>query len=272
MLNEKTLAELRKNETLSVLNESLGLIGAHSPVMVLPDGFHVEDLESKMEFRTSYRAQYKTKSIQDFTIYSKEFSQEGSKCFVDSDQMTAKVIFDLGTTDKPLHQKNTASLKIDKTAAFMALLRICNSKQTQKEAADFIEDWAENITVLLKDGTEISPGAASNKLRSITIEQVKNIDSKVEDFSESMTQFEKIEAKNQDSIPARIQFSCIPFHGLGERLFEIRLGILTGEQKPTISLRIIKLEAQEEDMALEFKEILEDKLTETDINVFIGDC
>lgn len=272
MMNKETINELQKNETLAALVASLSGIGTAAPVMVLPNGFSVEDLEGKMEFRTSYRAKYQTKSIEDFSEYSKEFAQEGSKCFVDSDDMTAKVIFDLGTGDKPLHQRHSGGLKIDRTAAFRALIVACNGRLTQKDAADFVEDWSDNVTVYLKDGSVITPGAAANKLRSITIEQVKNVDSKVDDFSESMSQFEKIEAKNQEAIPASIKFKCTPYHGLGEREFDIRLGILTGEQKPQISLRVIKLEAHEEDMAVEFKEILQNKLNGTEIKVFIGDC
>ena len=50
-------------------------------------------------------------------------------------------------------------------------------------------------------------------------------------------------------IPATILFTCNPYHGLDDREFVVRVSILTGGDKPKISLRIVKLEANEEDMA-----------------------
>ena len=61
-----------------------------------------------------------------------------------------------------------------------------------------------------------------------------------------------------------------PYHGLSKRAFTVRVGILTGSDKPQICLRIIRLEAQEEDMAEEFKECLNATFDDGDIKVFIG--
>ncbi|NOS39046.1 DUF2303 family protein, partial [Staphylococcus aureus] len=47
--------------------------------------------------------------------------------------------------------------------------------------------------------------------------------------------------------------------------------ILTGGQKPEICFRIIKLEAQEEDMAEEFKEILVEMFKDSELKTFIGE-
>lgn len=163
------------------------------------------------------------------------------------------------------------SLQLDKTAAFKALLNINGDHLSQKAAANFVEDWADNIIVYSKHGDEMTLNQAVKQLREITIEQVSNLDSKVDDFGESMSEFERIEAKNQELIPATIDFTCSPYHGLDERGFTVRVAILTGGQKPEISLRIIKLEAQEEDMAEEFKEILVDTFSKSKLKTFIGE-
>lgn len=270
-LTKDAIQHLEKNEILVALAASLTNIGTQAPTMVVPEGFAVKDLEGYMEHRTSYRFNFSTKSIKDFGEYCQEFDKEGAKCFLNSDRMYAETIFDLGTEEKPLHQRHNAKLQLDKTAAFRALLAVNGDRLSQKNAANFVEDWADNITVLSKHGEEMTISQAAKSLREITIEQVRNLDSKVDDFGESMSAFEKIEAKNQDSIPATIEFTCQPYHGLENRAFTVRVSILTGGDKPEISLRIIKLEAQEEDMAEEFKEILTGKFADSDLKVFIGE-
>jgi len=267
-LTKDAIQHLEKTVLLSNVNEALSLIGAKSPLVALPDNVKLQDLEGSMEYRSSYRFNFQTKSIKDFGEYCKEFDQEGAKCFVNSDYMNAQTFFDLGTENAPLHQRHTAKLQLDK---FKALLRIDGEHLSQKEAANFVEDWSGNISVLSKDGEVMGISQAVKQLREITIEQVSSVDSKVSDFGESMTAMEKVEAKNQDVIPAVIEFTCYPYHGLANRAFTVRVSILTGGSKPEISLRIIKLEAQEEDMAEEFKKVLKDTFGETDLKVFIGE-
>ena len=271
MLTKEAIQHLEQAKILPVVNTELNGINAVAPLIALPEGVKIQDLESHMEHRTSYRFNFQTKSITDFAEYCKEFDKAGAKCFVNSDRMYAESIFDLGSEAQPLHQRHKAKLQLDKTAAFRALLAVNGDQLSQKNAANFIEDWAGNVVVLSKDGDVMSFDNASKQLREITVEQVRNSDSKVDDFGESMSAFEKIEAKNKELIPAKIIFTCNPYHGLEDREFTVRVSILTGGERPTVSLRIIKLEAQEEDMAEEFKEILSEQFEGSELQVFIGE-
>jgi len=270
-MTKEAIQHLEKTVLLNDVNKELSKIKTKSNLLVVPDGFIVKNIESSMPNRDSYRFSFATKSIKDFGEYCKEFDKEGAKCFVNSDRMNANTIFDLGTEENPLHQHHNAKLQLDKTAAFKALLNINGQHLSQKEAANFVDDWADNIQVISKDGAPMEISQAVKQLREITIEQVSNLDSKVDNFGESMSTFEKIEAKNQELIPATIEFTCSPYHGLDERAFIVRVAILTGGQKPEISLRIIKLEAQEEDMAEEFKEILVKTFKASKLKTFIGE-
>jgi uncharacterized protein YfdQ (DUF2303 family) len=270
-MTKEAIQHLEKTVLLENVNLELNALKTKSPLLALPGGVEVKDLEIHMEFRSSYRFMFQTKSINDFGEYCKEFDKDGAKCFVNSDSMNAETFFDLGTEDQPLHQRHKSRLHLDKTAAFKALLRINGEHLSQKEAANFVEDWADNMTVLSKDGVVMPIAQAAKQLREITIEQVSSIDSKVSDFGESMSAMEKIEAKNQELIPALIEFTCDPYHGLGKRAFTVRVSILTGGSKPEIGLRIIKLEAQEEDMAEEFKEILNKTFDGSKLKTFIGE-
>lgn len=269
-LTKDAIKHIEQTELLKNVNHELSKSPLHSLLIALPDQIALHNLEKYMPQRDSYRFEFATKSITDFGLYCKEFDKEGGKCFVNSDNMNAKTIFDLGTEEVPLHQLHKANLQLDKTAAFRALLNVNGSLFSQKDASNFIEDWADNIIVFTKEGDHMTIPQAAKQLREITIEQVANVESNVNDFGESMSAFEKIEAKNSEKIPAEIKFKCVPYHGLDQREFVVRVSILTGSSRPEISLRIIKLEAQEEDMAEEFKEILVDTFKDAEIKTFIG--
>ena len=271
MLSKEALQYLEKTALLSDTNKELGKIKAKSNLLMVPQNFDISNLEQYMPNRDSYRFSFSTKSINDFGEYCKEFDKEGGKCLVNSDSMNAKTIFDLGTEDLPLHQLHKARLQLDKTAAFKALLKIDGHALSQKDAANFVDDWADNMVVVSKENVKMTISQAVKQLREITIEQIANTDSKVSNFGESQSTFEKIEAKNQELIPAFIEFTCVPYHGLGNRCFGVRVAILTGGQKPEISLRIIKLEANEEAMAEEFKEILVKTFKDSKLKTFIGE-
>ena len=270
-ITKEAIEHLEKTVLLNDVNVELTDAKTKSNLLALPSGISLKDLEDYMPTRDSYRFAFATKSIKDFGEYCKEFDKEGAKCFVNSDYMRANTIFDLGTEGAPLHQRHNAKLQLDKTAAFKAILCVNGNHLSQKDAANFVEDWADNINVFCKAGQPMTIAQATKQLREITIERMASVDSKVSDFGESMSAMEKVEARNQDIIPASIEFTCNPYHGLVNRAFTVRVAILTGGSNPEISLRIIKLEAQEEDMAEEFKEILVDTFVDSDLKTFIGE-
>ena len=61
----------------------------------------------------------------------------------------------------------------------------------------------------------------------------------------------------------------MPFEGLAERSFKLRLSIIGGD-RPTLVIRIVQLEAQQEDMATEFRDLLVGKFKDSQVETFIG--
>ncbi len=57
--------------------------------------------------------------------------------------------------------------------------------------------------------------------------------------------------------------------GLKERPFKLRLSIITGD-RPVLVLRIIQLEAVQEEMANEFRDLLVEKFKDSKVETFIG--
>lgn len=268
---EKDLVKMLQQQDKSVaLDEILQGHSTNVPVMLIPEGFTVKNLESLMKFRSSYRFDFETKSIDDFVGYAEEFDQVGAKCFVDPDRVSAEIVFDIGTEEQPLHQDHTASLKLQKTSAYSAFLNLHGSKMYQKDSSDFIEDFGEFIEVIANDNEKMSVGQAANAINKITIEAARSMTSEVGDFSESMSAMEKAEVKGAKKFPSVLLFTCTPYTGLSKREFMVKISVLTGEEKPRLSFRVVQLETHQEDIANEFKEILVGKFDGKEIKTLIG--
>lgn len=273
MTIEKTAIEhLQKSANMLELDQKLQEQNTNSPLMLIPTGFDVENLEQYMKLRSSYRFAFNTKSIKDFVEYSKEFDKEGAKCFVNSDSMSAKVIFDIGTEEAPEHQRNKAGLQLDKTSAYKKILSIHGDHMYQRDASDFIEDFGEFMTIATDSGEAMTIAQAANAINKITIEAARSLSSEVGDFSNSMSAMEREEVKGASKFPSKINFVCVPYLGLDKRDFTIKVSVLTGGDRPKLSFRIIQLEPQQEDIAEEFKENLVEKFADCELKTFIGDC
>ncbi|HAV9900339.1 TPA: DUF2303 family protein [Escherichia coli] len=101
------------------VNEIISKIGADA--VALPENFRIHDLEKFNLNRFRFRGALSTASIDDFTRYSKDLADEGTRCFIDADNMRAVSVLNLGTIDEPGHADNTATLKLKKTAPFSSL-------------------------------------------------------------------------------------------------------------------------------------------------------
>lgn len=272
MTMEKPAIELIQNSAnIPALIEHLNAAGTKVPLVALPDSMRLHDLEKHMEHAARYRMNYDTTSIADFIEYGKQYATNGSICFVNADAMTAKATFDLGTLENPGHKEHTATLNLKATAAFDAIKKINGKKMEQKEAAEFIEDWHDFIHgVKNTTGNDLTPHHAAAKLLDLSITQARELNSRVHDFGHQMSAMESIEAKNEETTPAQITFCCQPYQGLVFRDLILRVGILTGEDKPRIVLRITQLESTEEAIAEEFKALLADSFKSTQLTAYIG--
>lgn len=92
------------------VNEIISKIGADA--VALPENFRIHDLEKFNLNRFRFRGALSTASIDDFTRYSKDLADEGTRCFIDADNMRAVSVLNTGTIDEPGHADNTATLKL----------------------------------------------------------------------------------------------------------------------------------------------------------------
>ncbi len=78
-MTKEAIQHLEKTVLLAGVNASLAEVKAQSPLIALPEGVKLSDLEGHMEHRTSYRFNFQTKSIKDFGEYCKEFDSPFSR-------------------------------------------------------------------------------------------------------------------------------------------------------------------------------------------------
>ncbi|CAH5391544.1 DUF2303 domain-containing protein [Klebsiella michiganensis] len=245
--------------------------GLACPTALLPQNTSVESLERFALERFRFRGAMDTTSIDDFVRYSVAYAQEEEKarCFIDADNMLARSIFNIGTLDNPGHADNVASIKLKKTAPFRALLAINGDHLNQKQIAEWLEDWSDYLLAFDVGGNTMTIAQAAQAVRRVTIQQATQADHEDSDFSGKKSLMQSIEASSKEVMPVAFEFKCVPYEGLGERRFSLRNSLLKSSD-PVFVLRIVQLEAQEEAIANEFRDLLVGKFDGKPVDTFIG--
>lgn len=241
---------LDQNAAASILPPAL------MPLTALPVGVKIHNLEQFQAGRLRFRGSLHTNSLRDFAEYTISRNGPAARGFIDQDNMSCQVFFNLGTDEAPGHADDVATLKLKPTAAYKALQEIAGRKLNQRELAEWIEDWHASLVAIKEGGTTMPISAAVASVRNITIEARSTATSSEHNFSAARSAMESIEAASAETRLEALQFSLIPYDGLGTRVFTLKLSILTGDDKPTLKLRWAGEEQQVEEIAQEFKTAL----------------
>lgn len=250
----------------------LGDIGGLAcPTALLPKDVSVESLERYGLERFRFRGAMDTTSIDDFVRYSVGYASidEKARCFIDAENMVARSIFNIGTLDNPGHADNVSTIKLKKTAPFRAVLAINGDQLSQKQIAEWLEDWSDYLTAFDADSNVLSIAQAAQAVRRVSIQQMSQSDHEDDDFSGKKSLMQSVEASSKDVMPVAFEFKCVPYEGLGERRFSLRNSLLKSGE-PCFVLRIVQLEAQEEAIANEFRDLLIGKFDGKPVETFIG--
>ncbi|MEM6485315.1 MAG: DUF2303 family protein [Pseudomonadota bacterium] len=241
---------------------------------LVPSSHDIQSVEYAMPNRVRYRTGLKTSSLTDFIEMSEEdiSGLPGQACLIDADKMSAKTYFNLGDAVKPGHGDHWAQLTLERTSEFSELLKVDGQANTQKAAAEWLEDWREYLTPVWDgqlDSRHTMQGAITT-VRNVKIEATASVDHSVGDFSASKTGIEQIEARGRDlPLPSHFLFKCFPYDGLSERDIAVRLSFTTGD-KPKFTFRIVRKTHLESQLADEFKAAVRDLLVGFEGRVYIG--
>ena len=130
--------------------------------------------------------------------------------------------------------------KCKPTAAYAAMRAACSKPLGQRELHDFLEDWRDNTFALYDGATDDGKpySAALAAVRDITIETARSVNSVERDMGATRSAMESVDAKSKLVLPSGFLFKAVPYEGLQERTFTLRLGVNTGGDKLTLVLRM----------------------------------
>lgn len=251
MLNKDTLQLIIANAMAAG-----GKLDTDTPTAALPDGVTIHNLEKYQALRARFRGTMSTNSLADFANYVVSRNGPAAKGFVNQDAMTCEVFFNLGDEAAPGHADDTATLILNPTAAYKALQQLAGKKLSQKDLAEWMEDWHQDLTAIDQADNKLSIVQAIAAVRNITIKASAERTTVEGNFSANRSAMDAIEAASQDTLPAKLLFNITPYEGLGQRVFTLALSVLTGEEKPVLKPRWVGEELQREEIAKEFKAVL----------------
>jgi len=255
---------------LAVEAAEANILTTDSPAIVLTarDGTQrVESLEHLQPGRSRLRGKFASTSLQDFAdfvVTRREVAADlaPAQGFIDTDKMAATVYFNLGDHEHPGHGDHLATLALKPTAAYAAMRAACSKPLGQRELHDFLEDWRDNTFALYDGATDDGKpySAALAAVRDITIETARSVNSVERDMGATRSAMESVDAKSKLVLPSGFLFKAVPYEGLQERTFTLRLGVNTGGDKLNLVLRIQQAEAITEAIAKDFRDRLAAKL------------
>ncbi|WAH56591.1 YfdQ family protein [Pseudomonas silvicola] len=235
-------------------------LDTHAPTVVLPDGCQVVALEKWQAGRSRFRGIYSTHSLADFSTYVAARAIPTAKGFIDQDEMTCTLLFNLGDDANPGHADDRAVLKLKPSAGYKAAQAIGGRAMSQKELSDWIEDWHQYLTPVDEAGSPVPVAKAIAAVRTITIKATSESETSVGETSASRSAMDQIEARSKETLPAALLFNVIPFEGLTEQRIQLRVSVITSGSQPVLKLRWLGEEVQREDIAQEFKTVLQQQI------------
>jgi uncharacterized protein YfdQ (DUF2303 family) len=235
-------------------------LATDTPTIVLPDGCQVVTLEKWQAGRSRFRGIYSTHSLADFSAYVAGRAVPNAKGFIDQDEMTCTLLFNLGTDELPGHADDRAVLRLKASAGYKAAQVIGGRAMSQKDLSDWIEDWNQFLTATDESGQAMTIAKAIAAVRTITIKAASESEHTVGETSASRSTLDQIEARSKETLPALLLFNVIPYEGLTEQQIMLRVSVITSGTQPVLKLRWVGEEVQREDIAQEFKTVLQDKI------------
>jgi uncharacterized protein YfdQ (DUF2303 family) len=234
-------------------------------IAILPEGFKLHSTEKFNAQRDRYRGSYCTSAIPSFAEYI-EYRNNGAnenvQTFISTNNgLSARTFINLGDETEPGHGDDTATLTLEKKAEFLRVEQINGSRLRQQQLIDFVDDWADFLTVYNESG-EVDLDKAIRALRKVKITKGSELDSQVRDFGHQVSAMEKLEATGVDeNLPHFFLLNTDCYHGLNPREVKLSLRIsANNDDAPGFVLRIVGKEALNEALAAEFKDILTDRL------------
>jgi uncharacterized protein YfdQ (DUF2303 family) len=251
---------------------SAGQLPAAGAVLV-PSNMRVESLERFAEAPTRHRGTYHADHLEDYCAYLAANANLGTfpHCFISvgtepSDATSAVTIFDYGFTEMPQWREHNAILRTCATDAARSLFELIDRPLTQKVLLDFIDDYAPNCAFFRQGDQRIATDIARTEFANMTIDSVRTLNSKRDDFQRERSALEKLSMGN--GLPNRLVFSCAPWRGFSCHDLRVRLSAAEVSSGIAITASLVGFDEIKADLVAEL--IAKTKAASEDITVLRG--
>lgn len=257
---------------LAVKAENANRLDTYTPAIVLDAGNgqqRIDSLEPFAAHRSRFRGTFSTASLQDFARYV--IARPGGEGFIQPEGLSATVIFNLHVDGNGLpaanktnpalagHGDHRAALALKSTPAYAALHAAVRARFDQKPLIEWLEDWWDYLSADYPDATDgvgtdpLRMRQAMTALRKVKVKATGESVHTDKDFGASRSALEDVEASSDVGLPRGFRFTCQPSEDLDSRTFYLRLGVLTGGDKPQFVLRWSKRDSDIEAVGQNFK-------------------
>lgn len=232
-----------------------------SHAVIVPDGYHIENLELMHDYRDRFAGHFFTRSLHDFASYLEHHWQDAEPTppiFIDPANMSATVFFDLGTLAEAGHCVDSATLSLIATAAYTKLCSLLDNNLTQLQLLDWLEDWAPNLLAYSGDDT-MTMGAAIAALRKIKLSELRISEAVIKPLYSSQSTLDEVEASTADTMPTDFVLLASPYEGLPVEEIKVSL-VYANTGGLHFKLKWRGMESQREEIAKGFRSSLSDAL------------
>lgn len=240
------------------------------PLVMVPPGCEVQDLERKMDVPRRMRVTFTTERLEDFCNYVSKEASEHTATFIRPDGGSAKAVIDFGSHAAPQWSEHKAQLTMKYTPTFKALKDACDARAlSQRDLTDWLEDWRHVVSPYADDVAQ-SVGQAVQAIRKVDVKAISQATHEDGDFRAARSAMEEVEAKSSaGKLPGHFAVTCQVYPCTQQRIVTARLSLLTGSDKPAFRLRILGEEALMQEVAEEIELEIATRLQ--GMRVFIGE-
>lgn len=245
----------------------IGNPGTDIPTLLVPNGYKLHSLEAYQDAPGRFRGNFSTSSIDDFATYVT--NEDQARVFVNVAEMVAVAFFNLGNPAQPGHGDHTARITAESTSGYQAIRYADEHQFTQRELANWIDDWHHSITGEDSNGKELTPKQLATAIRKVEIKSRSERTHEDGDWRQSAQGLDELDATTGDSTPSVICFQVQPYKDLPFRDFELQVSIIADDANPKFKLRVKALEHHKEEIAQDFKDVLS-KALGNDVPLLLG--
>lgn len=251
----------------------LALIGSKpdhdARICLAPKGFDLHDLERYWDAPSRHHGEFSTNKINDFANYLINASEQEIpiEVYISADTPHARAIINPGHLAAPSWHDWIASLNLQASPAFAALIALTERPSVlPDQLIDFIDDWGNHCEFSV-NGEAITAPTARARFGDVTIETLRSLRAKKDDFAREKTGMEKLTM--QPGLPNVLMYQCEPWEGLPARYLRVRIQA-ADNGNAALKLTLTAWEAQRQNLLEEFRSGLVDRLDTCPIPIYSG--